>query len=119
MPARQERFVDGVRKAEVVAAGGEVDVGFGESVEIGASGRRKVVAVGELQEEGAVLGLVVGVVDFEAVEAGVGEVVDDGGEVGGVGSAELDGVGEGGQAAGGVDAVDGLARGEAFFVEVG
>ncbi len=57
--------------------------------------------------------------DFDAVEAGFGEVVDDGGEVGGIFAAELDGVGDGGEAAGFVDAVDGLARGEAFLGEEG
>ena len=61
----------------------------------------------------------VAVPDLDAVDAGLGEVVDDGGEVGVIFAAELHGVGDGGQAAGLVNAVDGLAGREAFLVEKG
>ncbi len=65
------------------------------------------------------MGRVVGVENFEGIEPGVGELLDHVAEFGFVLRAKLDGVGEGGDAACGVDGADGFVMGDEVLADVG
>lgn len=96
----------------------EADVGLAVAVEVGAAGGDHAELSGEFGEVVDEAFAVVGVDDFDTVEALVGEGLDDGHELGVVFPSELGGVGEDGKAAGLVDQVNGLPGSGGFLVDV-
>lgn len=110
---------DGDGYVNIAATAAEEDVGLVMPVEVRAAGGEEVVLDGEVEHEGGGFFIVVRVPDFQTVHARLGQMVDDRGEMRRIVGLELDRVGDGGEPAGVVDALDRLARSEAFLGEEG